>query len=244
YTAVPLSAGLYPQDCHEIYQLGIKENGIYTIQPDPKKPALEVQTLNAQKMYKSGGEWTVFQRRFDGQTDFNRTWQEYCDGFGSLQTEHWLGNAVLYALTASGHHTLRITLQDWHNQTRHANYNNFKVAGENQRYMFRLTARDYHGDAGNAFSYSKQYNHDGRAFSTYDRDHDRYAAGNCARYYGAGWWFDSCLAANLNGRYYHGRYSGITDGIYWGTWYILTDYRTGERYSFKSVEMKTRPRRS
>ncbi len=45
YTAVPPSAGLYPQDCHEIYQLGIKENGIYTIQPDPKRPALEVQTF-------------------------------------------------------------------------------------------------------------------------------------------------------------------------------------------------------
>ncbi len=86
-------------------------------------------------MVSAGGGWTVFQRRFDGQTDFNRTWQEYRDGFGSLQTEHWLGNAVLYALTASGHHTLRITLQDWHEQTRHANYNNFKVSGENQRYM-------------------------------------------------------------------------------------------------------------
>lgn len=107
---------------------------------------------------------------------------------------------------------------------------------------FRLTAQNYQGDAGNALSYSKHYNHDGRAFSTYDRDHDRYAAGSCAQYYGAGWWFDSCLAANLNGHYYHGRYVGITDGIYWGTWYILTDSRTRERYSFKSVEMKTRPR--
>ncbi|TRY55045.1 hypothetical protein DNTS_020777 [Danionella cerebrum] len=193
-------------------------------------------------MVTAGGGWTVFQRRFDGETNFNRTWQEYRDGFGSPQAEHWLGNSALYSLTMNGYHTLRITLQDWHEQMRHANYNNFKVAGETQR--FRLTARDYHGDAGNAFSYSKQYNHDGRAFSTYDRDHDRYAAGNCARYYGAGWWFDSCLAANLNGRYYHGRYSGITDGIYWGTWYILTDYRSGERYSFKSVEMKTRPNRS
>nr|XP_055069365.1 fibroleukin [Misgurnus anguillicaudatus] len=235
---VPPSAGLYPQDCQEIYQLGIKENGIYTIQPDPKQPALEAVC----DMTSAGGGWTVFQRRFDGQTDFNRTWQEYRDGFGSPQTEHWLGNAVLHALTSSGHHTLRITLQDWYEQKRHANYNTFKVAGENQR--FRITARDYYGDAGNALSYSRQYNHDGRAFSTYDRDNDRYATGNCARYYGAGWWFDSCLAANLNGRYYNGRYTGITDGIYWGTWYILTDYRSGERYSFKSVEMKTRPKRS
>ncbi|XP_072540619.1 fibroleukin [Salminus brasiliensis] len=231
------SAGLYPQDCYEIFQLGIKENGIYTIQPDPQQPALEAVC----DMESAGGGWTVFQRRFDGEVDFNRTWREYRDGFGSAQKEHWLGNAVLHALTAKGQHTLRITLQDWHQQTRHATYNKFKVAGENQR--FRLTAQAYHGDAGNAVSYSKRYNHDGRAFSTYDRDHDRYTSGNCAQYYGAGWWFDSCLAANLNGRYYRGRYSGITDGIYWGTWYILTDSRTGERYSFKTVEMKTRPKK-
>ncbi|XP_007254444.3 fibroleukin [Astyanax mexicanus] len=231
------SAGLYPQDCYEIFQLGIKENGIYTIQPDPQQPALEAVC----DMESAGGGWTVFQRRFDGEVDFNRTWREYRDGFGSAQKEHWLGNAVLHALTAKGQHTLRITLQDWHHQTRHATYNKFKVAAENQR--FRLTAQAYHGDAGNALSYSKRYNHDGRAFSTYDRDHDRYTSGNCAQYYSAGWWFDSCLAANLNGRYYRGRYSGITDGIYWGTWYILTDSRTGERYSFKSVEMKTRPKK-
>lgn len=107
---------------------------------------------------------------------------------------------------------------------------------------YRLTAREYSGDAGNALSYSKRYNHDGRPFSTADRDNDRYATGNCGQYYGAGWWFDACLAANPNGRYYRGRYSGVTNGIYWGTWYILTDGRTGERYSFKWVEMKTRPR--
>ncbi|XP_034440820.1 ficolin-1 [Hippoglossus hippoglossus] len=166
--------------------------------------------------------------------------RQYREGFGSPQGEHWLGNAALTALTSVGQHQLRIELEDWHHQRRHATYNNFKVASEAQRY--RLTAREYSGDAGNALSYSKRYNHDGRSFSTADRDHDRYAAGNCGQYYGTGWWFDACLAANLNGRYYRGRYSGVTNGIYWGTWYILTDGRTGERYSFKRVEMKTRPK--
>ncbi|GLD64408.1 fibroleukin-like isoform X2 [Lates japonicus] len=234
-TVAPLER-LHPQDCAEIYRLGIKENGIYTIQPDLHRPALEAKC----DMETAGGGWTVIQNRQDGSLDFNRTWQEYQEGFGSPQGEHWLGNTALYALTSSGQHQLRIELEDWHQQRRHATYNNFKVASEAQRY--RLTAREYSGDAGNALSYSKRYNHDGRSFSTADRDHDRYAAGNCGHYYGAGWWFDACLAANLNGRYYRGRYSGVTNGIYWGTWYILTDGRTGERYSFKRVEMKTRPR--
>uniref|UniRef100_A0A672FGI1 Si:ch211-157b11.8 n=1 Tax=Salarias fasciatus TaxID=181472 RepID=A0A672FGI1_SALFA len=156
-------------------------------------------------METAGGGWTVIQSRQDGSVDFNRTWQEYREGFGSLQGEHWLGNAALHALTSTGQHQLRIELEDWHQQRRQATYSNFKVASEAQRY--RLTAREYSGDAGNAMSYSKRYNHDGRPFSTADRDHDRYASGSCGQYYGAGWWFDACLAANLNGRYYRGRYN-------------------------------------
>ncbi|MGH0183127.1 UNVERIFIED_CONTAM: hypothetical protein FKN15_010978, partial [Acipenser sinensis] len=170
-------------------------------------------------MLTAGGGWTVFQRRQDGSVDFNRTWQEYRQGFGPLQGEHWLGNEALHSLTQAGHSLLRIELQDW----------------------YRLTAREYTGDAGNALSYSKHYNHDGRPFSTADSDNDSYPSGSCGSYYGAGWWFDSCLAANLNGRYHRGRYSGLTDGIYWGTWYILTDRRSQQKYSFKKVEMKTRP---
>ncbi|MEQ2202402.1 hypothetical protein XENOCAPTIV_028530 [Xenoophorus captivus] len=211
--------------------------------PDGKmtQPVNMVQLLTAKcDMETAGGGWTLIQNRQDGSVDFNKTWQEYREGFGSLQGEHWLGNAALHALTSTGEHQLRIELEDWYHQKRQATYSNFKVASEAQRY--RLTAHEYSGDAGNALSYSKRYNHDGRPFSTADRDHDRYTSGNCGQYYGAGWWFDACLAANLNGRYYRGRYTGLTNGIYWGTWYILTDGRTGERYSFKRVEMKTRPK--
>ncbi|KAK7896058.1 hypothetical protein WMY93_021383 [Mugilogobius chulae] len=219
---VPPLERLHPKDCAEIYRLGIKENGIYTIQPDLHGPALEAKC----DMEAAGGGWTVIQARHDGSVDFNRTWQEYRE--------------ALNALTVTGQHQLRIELEDWHQQKRQATYSNFRVASEAQR--FRLTAKEYSGDAGNALSYSKRYNHDGRPFSTSDKDNDRYTTGNCGQYYGAGWWFDACLAANLNGHYYRGRYSGLTNGIYWGTWYILTDGRTGERYSFKRVEMKTRPK--
>nr|XP_014341884.1 PREDICTED: fibroleukin-like [Latimeria chalumnae] len=225
---------LFPQDCTEIYKQGIREDGIYSIQPVAARQPFEAYC----DMVTEGGGWTVLQRRQDGSVDFNRTWQEYKNGFGSLQGEHWLGNEKLSELTWSGQHVLRVELEDWFGVKRHAVYHKFKVAGELSKY--RLTAKDYHGDAGNALSYSKNYNHDHKFFTTFDSDNDNYVAGNCGSYYGAGWWFDSCLAANLNGRYHRGRYSGLTDGIYWGTWYILTDKRTNQKYSFKRVEMKMR----
>ncbi|XP_069499452.1 uncharacterized protein [Ambystoma mexicanum] len=224
----------FPRDCAEIYKQGIRDNGIYTIQPIPLKQPFEAYC----DMVTDGGGWTVFQRRQDGSVDFNRTWQEYKHGFGNLQGEHWLGNENLHGLTRVGQHALRIELEDWYGVKRHAIYKKFKVASEQNKY--RLTSREYQGNAGNALSYSRNYNHDHKHFTTADSDNDNYQTGNCGTYYGAGWWFDSCLAANLNGKYHKGRYIGLTDGIYWGTWYILTDKRTKQKYSFKKVEMKTR----
>uniref|UniRef100_A0A8C6M8A9 Fibrinogen C-terminal domain-containing protein n=1 Tax=Nothobranchius furzeri TaxID=105023 RepID=A0A8C6M8A9_NOTFU len=108
---------LHPQDCAEIYRLGITEDGIYTIQPDLEGPAkCDMETV--------GGGWTVIQNRQDGLVDFNRTWQEYREGFGNPQGEHWLGNAALHALTSAGQHQLRIELEDWYQQKRQMSYRN------------------------------------------------------------------------------------------------------------------------
>lgn len=84
-------------------------------------------------METAGGGWTVIQNRQDGSVDFNKTWQEYRDGFGNLQGEHWFGNAALHALTSTRQHQLRIELEDWYQLKRQATYNNFKVASEAER---------------------------------------------------------------------------------------------------------------
>ena len=41
------------------------------------------------------GPWIVFLRRFNGSTDFDRTFQEYSDGFGTAAGEYWLGKLIL-----------------------------------------------------------------------------------------------------------------------------------------------------
>ena len=43
--------------------------------------------------------------------------------------------------------------------------------------------------------------HNGKAFSTKDRDNDADKSRNCATYYKGAWWYESCHDVNINGLY-------------------------------------------
>lgn len=186
-----------------------------------------------------GGGWTVIQRRLDGSTNFNRTWNEYKTGFGNLSREFWLGNEKINLLTKRKEMQLRIELEDFSGVSEYAMYEKFYVANEYLKY--RLSVGSYSGTVGDALHFKRSHSHDQRFFTTPDRDNDRYLPGNCGAYYSSGWWFDACLAANLNGRYYNKKYKGIHDGIYWGTWHNNSSLN-GYRHSFKKVKMMIRPK--
>lgn len=59
--------------------------------------------------------------------------------------------------------------------------------------------------------------HQGRPFSTKDRDND-IAVTNCALSYKGAWWYKNCHRANLNGKYGESRHSQVSAHIY-----ILSD---------------------
>ncbi|XP_035675824.1 fibroleukin-like [Branchiostoma floridae] len=228
----PVSRGP-PKDCADVYKTGLRENGVYSITPNINQDSVDVYC----DMKSGGGGWTVIQRRMDGSVNFTRKWVDYQRGFGNLTGEFWIGLDSLHEITRRQDYVLRVELEDWDKVSKFARYGAFYVADARDKY--RLHIDGYSGTAGDAFRFSDQYMHDNQQFTTYDEDHDKYPSGNCGWYYKAGWWFDACLATNLNGVYYQGMYTGIRDGIFWGTWHNLT---LGDlRFSFKYVDMKIRP---
>ena len=174
-----------------------------------------------------GGGWTVFQRRMDGSVDFYRNWTDYEQGFGNLIGEHWLGLRKIRRLTAnSTSQELRVDLGDFENNTRYAHYENFYVAGFNDKY--RLHVSGYNGTAGNSL-----IGHSGLKFSTRDQDNDD-SDGNSAQIFKGAWWHRSVYYyCNLNGLYHDGIYPSPYEGVNWSRW-------KGLRYSLKFAEMKSR----
>nr|XP_057932090.1 uncharacterized protein LOC131131413 [Doryrhamphus excisus]XP_057932091.1 uncharacterized protein LOC131131413 [Doryrhamphus excisus]XP_057932092.1 uncharacterized protein LOC131131413 [Doryrhamphus excisus]XP_057932093.1 uncharacterized protein LOC131131413 [Doryrhamphus excisus]XP_057932095.1 uncharacterized protein LOC131131413 [Doryrhamphus excisus] len=232
------------RDCSDhLLTEGVRKSGVYHVTPDVLHGSSSSFPVFCD-MELHGGGWTLLQLRQDGSVSFNRTWAEYRSGFGDLLNggEFWLGNQQIHLLTRDRDMMLRVDLQDFSGVVGYAEYDHFKVASERMRY--RLTVGGYSGTAGDALAFSSSYDHNNRAFTTPDRDNDRYPSGNCGAYYSSGWWFDACMAANLNGRYYVGKYKGVRDGIYWGTWHNISTelYPTNERQSFKTVRMMIRPK--
>uniref|UniRef100_A0A8C4XYK4 Fibrinogen C-terminal domain-containing protein n=1 Tax=Gopherus evgoodei TaxID=1825980 RepID=A0A8C4XYK4_9SAUR len=212
---------LFCSDCSAVFNSRKTENGYYRIRPRAdREPFLVYCDMS------DGGGWTVIQRRSNVVSHF-RKWADYKQGFGRFQgknDEYWLGNEHIYDLLVREENSLKIDLMDWHGERRYAIYENFQIKNEQDNY--RLWVGTYSGNAGDAL---------GMPFSTSDKDHDRFLAGNCAQENKCGWWFNRCHAANLNGQYYKtGNYTGRHDnGVVWSTW-------RGLWYSLKYTAMKIR----
>ncbi|XP_027709427.1 fibrinogen-like protein 1 [Vombatus ursinus] len=223
-------------DCSEVFNDGHRLSGFYKI-----KPLQSPVEFSAFCDMADGGGWTVVQRRSDGSENFDRNWDDYEKGFGNFvqkNGEYWLGNKNLHFLTTQRDYTLKIELADFEGERRFAQYESFRVGSEKSAY--ELSFREYSGTAGDSLAGSFHpevqwwASHLRMKFSTRDRDNDNYS-GSCAKEDRAGWWYNRCHSANLNGLYYRGAYTGETDnGIVWYTWH-------GWWYSLKSVVMKIRP---
>ncbi|XP_078665434.1 uncharacterized protein LOC144907898 [Branchiostoma floridae x Branchiostoma belcheri] len=91
------------RDCAEIYEGGSTTSGVYLVTLQNNTP-VEVYC----DMDTDGGGWTIIQRRIDGTVPFNRTWEDYKQGFGNKDGEHWLGNDNIHLLTNQKDYRLQL----------------------------------------------------------------------------------------------------------------------------------------
>ncbi|KAJ8000130.1 hypothetical protein DPEC_G00201650 [Dallia pectoralis] len=209
----------FPSDCSQELLNGFRDSGEVEIFPTGKqgKPVL---VYCDQKT--DGGGWTVFQRRMNGTTDFFRKWKPYCEGFGELSGEFWLGNENLHNLTIMTPTTLRVDLRSG-DESVFAKYSAFSVDTAHNNFTLRVSG--YSGTAGDSMSY-----HNGRHFYTHDKDVKLFIT-SCAMSYKGGWWYKNCHDANLNGLYNTNVHHM---GVIWTAW-------KGRDFSIPFTEMKLRP---
>ena len=170
------------------------------------------------------GNWTVFQRRFNGAVGFYRNWNSYVSGFGNPRGEYWMGLDNIHCMTNNLPGTkLRVELGDWEGNSYYAEYSQFVVGDSNINY--EMTVSGFSGDVTDQLSY-----HSGQMFTTYDQGRT-----SCAVSHRGGWWYNSCHAVNLNGEYLG---EGVSNPDFKGLSWYNAKPGADPFYSFKFAEMK------
>ena len=82
----------------------------------------------------------MFQQRLDGSVEFYRNWNEYKNGFDNVSGEFWLGNDNIHSLTSAGSNVLRIDMEAFTGETRHAEYDGFSIDDESTNYALRYSS--------------------------------------------------------------------------------------------------------
>ena len=86
------------------------------------------------------GQWVVFQKRKNGEVNFNRGWADYVAGFGDPEWEYWLGLQRIHCLTAAVFRAeLRVDLGDFEgNNAMHAVHIDHSVSIKDAFYIISL----------------------------------------------------------------------------------------------------------
>ncbi|XP_077463087.1 angiopoietin-related protein 4-like [Stigmatopora argus] len=213
------------RDCHDLFVQGQRESGIYIIQAQNSRPFQVFCDMNSE------GGWTVIQRRTDGSQKFNQNWEGYKKGFGSLNDEFWLGLENIHIISTQAQYLLQVEVTDWAGETQSTRYR-VNLDGEDKNYALHLEEDSSSGVEGESFLSGAS----GLPFSTADRDNDLDADVNCSEVHSGGWWFSSCGASNLNGKY-----PKRSSPLRWQPKKMFWTNAKGHRQSLRTTLMKLAP---
>lgn len=178
---------------HSPHNTSMMPSRIYALQPNGK-----FQSWSAFcDMESDGGGWLVILRRVS-ESDFNRTWQDYVEGFGELKHNFWYGLRAMHELTSNGERwELRVDLSD-ENSTSYVLYNDFKVKGLEEKFKLFLGQKiDGSGDC-SINDNLKDFN--GSEFSTKDNYTDAANIESCiASCNEGGWWYNKTNCRGFSG---------------------------------------------
>ncbi|XP_060666893.1 fibrinogen-like protein 1 isoform X1 [Drosophila nasuta] len=142
----------------------------------------------------AGPGWIVIQQRVGGDENFNRDWATYRKGFGSFESDFFLGLEKIHRITSLQRFELYIHLVAQNGRTYNARYDDFKISDEDNGYALSL------GKFNGTIEGSMR-KHENMKFTTFDHDNDKVDNGNCAVWGKSGWWYNSCSYCNLNTPY-------------------------------------------
>lgn len=211
-------AGECSESCSELKTKGYNKSGVFLL------CGIRCDSYAYCDQVTDGGGWLVIQRRKFGDENFDKTWDEYKDGFGDVDGDFWYGNKrVLKIANNTTRKQLRFDMCDNQENCVHATYSEFYLGGPDTKYS--LNFQDYDGTAGDSLSKNRNMK-----FSTYDQDNDAVDS-HCSQFRGGGgWWYNRCGNSNPNGIFNDNEYAV---GINWKSF-------KGNEYSLPFMEIKIR----
>ncbi|XP_066914253.1 ficolin-1-like isoform X2 [Clytia hemisphaerica] len=197
------------ENCKDIYAKGHLQNGIYAI----KLSSGVYQPIRCNMVNQDEGGWTIVLRRISGIVPFDKNWETFKSGFGSLDTEFYIGNERFHQLTQNGTQKFFIKMVLRGGNVRNMIFDEVRIGSEAEKYSLNI------GDAmtgSYVTSGGKLKNqNDGKKFTTYDQDNDNADNVNCSHNNeNLGWWYQQCGAVNLHGVWSYT--NGGSPGIRWG----------------------------
>lgn len=223
------------RDCTDVYENGFRKSGVFFIHLfrgfDSIPIFCDMETVG---VFSSRRGWMTIQKRMNGKVTFDRGWDDYLNGFGFPDGDHWIGLRNILKLTKqkkvgefdNKNPIIRVDVEDWDGVNGFMEHSSFSLLSEKSDFEILELGR-YSGTSGlnGPFQFIGS-----TPFSTYDHNNDYRRNPACVRSQKGGWWFGSCVDINLNGVYAAQREAMIKEKIFIRNWKTVNPKNTALRY--------------